>query len=157
MLITLTCYCPNAPEVGYLLAKNPGSIFERTFSAGTVWVFYPEVADDHITVALLTEIDQVSLVRRPAAGQPLDHYVNDRPYVSTSLTSVALRIAFSTALAGRCQQRPERLDERMRWVVKLPAVGGTGGKHLWLPLCPGRHRAGRNGHRRSKPAGGLRS
>jgi hypothetical protein len=28
---------------------------------------------NHMTVALLTEIDPVALVRRPAAGQPLDH------------------------------------------------------------------------------------
>src|SRR5215469_11957168 len=99
MLISLTCRCPNAPEIGYLLAKNPASIFEREFSAGTVWVFYPHVAEDQITVALLTEIDPVGLVRGGATAHTLDQYVNDRPYVATSLTSVALHTAFSTALA----------------------------------------------------------
>ena len=57
MLMTLTCHAPNASDVGYLLGKNPASVFERPFSAGTVWVFYPEVAEDHVTVALVTEID----------------------------------------------------------------------------------------------------
>jgi 3' terminal RNA ribose 2'-O-methyltransferase Hen1 len=130
MLITLTCYCQNAPEVGYLLAKNPQSIFQREFSRGTVWVFYPDVAEDHLTVALLCEIDPVALVRGPAALQTSDHYVNDRPFVSTSLTSVALRTAFSTALSGRNRERPERLDEHMRWVVTLPAVACDGGEDL---------------------------
>jgi len=130
MLITLSCYCRNAPEVGYLLAKNPQSIFHRQFSRGTVWVYYPEVAEDHLTVALLCEIDPVALVRGPATLQTSDHYVNDRPFVSTSLTSVALRTAFSTALSGRNKERPERLDERMRWVVALPAVACDGGEDL---------------------------
>jgi 3' terminal RNA ribose 2'-O-methyltransferase Hen1 len=130
MLITLTCYCRNAPEVGYLLAKNPQSIFQREFSQGTVWVYYPEVAEDHLTVALLCEIDPIALVRGPAALQTSDHYVNDRPFVSSSLTSVALRTAFSTALSGRNKERPERLDERMRWVVTLPAVACDGGEDL---------------------------
>jgi hypothetical protein len=67
MLITLTCHAPNAPEVGYLLGKNPASVFSREFSAGTVWVFYPEVAEDHVSVALVTEIDPIGLVRGPAA------------------------------------------------------------------------------------------
>jgi 3' terminal RNA ribose 2'-O-methyltransferase Hen1 len=132
MLLTLTCYAPNASDVGYLLGKNPASTFERPFSAGTVWVFYPEVADDHVTVALLMEIDPVGLVRGPAALAQLDQYVNDRPYVASSLTSVALKTAFSTALAGRSASpsRSGRLDERMRWVVTLPAVACDGGDDL---------------------------
>jgi len=132
MLMTLTCYAPNAADVGYLLGKNPASVFERPFSAGTVWVFYPEVADDHVTVALVTEIDPVGLVRGPAALAQLDQYVNDRPYVASSLTSVALKTAFSTALSGRSASasRGERLAERMRWVVTLPAVACDAGEAL---------------------------
>jgi 3' terminal RNA ribose 2'-O-methyltransferase Hen1 len=129
MLITLTCHCPNAPEIGYLLGKNPSSIFQREFSAGTVWVFYPDVAEDHVSVALLTEIDPVGLVRGPAAGRSLEQYVNDRPFVSTSLTSVALRTAFSSALAERSPQ-PDRADEHMRWEIALPAVACDGGEAL---------------------------
>ncbi|HET9979996.1 MAG TPA: hypothetical protein VFQ32_06115 [Ktedonobacterales bacterium] len=132
MLMTLTCYAPNAADVGYLLGKNPASVFERPFSAGTVWVFYPEVADDHVTVALVTEIDPVGLVRGPAALAQLDQYINDRPYVASSLTSVALRTAFSTALVGRSASAShgERLTERMRWVVTLPAVACDAGESL---------------------------
>jgi 3' terminal RNA ribose 2'-O-methyltransferase Hen1 len=130
MLITLTCHAPNAPEVGYLLGKNPASVFSREFSAGTVWVFYPEVAEEHVSVALVTEIDPIGLVRGPAALTNLDQYVNDRPYVACSLTSVAVSTAFGSALAGKCRERPERVDERMRWEVALPAVACDAGEEL---------------------------
>jgi hypothetical protein len=72
MLITLTCSAPRAPEVGYLFGKNPASVFARPFSAGTVHVFYPEVTDERVTIALLVEIDPVGLVRGPAALARLD-------------------------------------------------------------------------------------
>ncbi len=130
MLLTLTCHAPNAPEIGYLLAKNPASIFEREFSAGKVWVFYPEVADDHITVALVAEVDPVGLVRGPAALTHLDQYVNDRPYVASSLLSVAINTAFGTALAGRNKERPQLVGERFRWTVKLPAIACDAGEDL---------------------------
>jgi SAM-dependent methyltransferase len=127
MLITFTCYAPQASEVGYLLGKNPVSVFEREFSGGTVWVFYTEVDDDHISFALLTEVDSVRLVRGPAAVAGLDQYVNDRPYVANSLTSVALNVAFRTAMSGECKTHPERVREPKRWEVTLPAVACDAG------------------------------
>jgi 3' terminal RNA ribose 2'-O-methyltransferase Hen1 len=130
MLLTLTCTAPNAPDVGYLLGKNPASVFERPFSAGVVWVFYPEVADDHVTVALLTEIDPIGLVRGPAPLTQLGHYINDRPYVASSLTSVALNTAFGSALAGRATSHAERLSEPMRWHITVDAVACEAGEEL---------------------------
>lgn len=130
MLLTLTCSAPSAPEVGFLLGKNPASVFERPFSAGVVWVFYPEVADDHVTVAMLTEIDPIGLVRGPAPLTRLDHYINDRPYVASSLTSVALNTAFGSALAGRATSHAERLNEPMRWRVSIDAVACEAGEEL---------------------------
>jgi SAM-dependent methyltransferase len=127
MLITFTCHAPRAPEVGYLLGKNPASVFVREFSAGTAWVLYTEVMDDRVSFALLTEVDSVGLVRGPAAVAGLDHYVNDRPYVANSLTSVALNVAFRTAMSGECKTVPERVTERMRWEVALPAVACDAG------------------------------
>ena len=130
MLITLTCYAPNAAELGFLLGKHPASVFERDFSAGKVWAFYPEVADDHLTIACLTEIDPVGLVRGPAATALLEQYVNDRPYVASSLTSVALKTAFATAMSGRSQSHPERVTEKVRWEATLPVVACDGGDNL---------------------------
>lgn len=134
MLLTLTCHAQNAPEIGYLLGKNPASIFQRPFSGGTVWVFYPEVADDRVTVALLTEIDPIGLVRGPAPLTQLGHYINDRPYVASSLTSVAINTAFGTALAGRATTHADRLHERMRWEVTIAAIACEAGEDLLTRL-----------------------
>jgi 3' terminal RNA ribose 2'-O-methyltransferase Hen1 len=130
VLITLTCYAPNAAEMGYLLGKHPQSVFERDFSGGKIWVFYPEIANDHLTIACLTEIDPVGLVRGPAANALLEQYVNDRPYVASSLTSVALKTAFATAMSGRSQSHPERVTEKVRWEATLPAVACDAGENL---------------------------
>jgi 2-polyprenyl-3-methyl-5-hydroxy-6-metoxy-1,4-benzoquinol methylase len=138
MLITFTCHAPNAAEIGYLLGKHPQSVFEREFSAGKVWVFYPEVADDRLTVAMLTEVDPVGLVRGPANSATLDQYVNDRPYVASSLTSVALKTAFSAAMGGKAKTHAERYTEPMRWEITLPAVACEAGEamitRLFAPL-----------------------
>ncbi|HLJ80318.1 MAG TPA: 3' terminal RNA ribose 2'-O-methyltransferase Hen1 [Ktedonobacterales bacterium] len=130
MLITFTCEAPDAPDIGYLLGKNPASVFRREFSAGTVWVFYPEVSEQRVTIALVTEIDAVGLVRGPAALTSLDSYVNDRPYVASSLTSVALNTAFGTALAGHFGARAERAAQPLDWTVRLPAVACDAGEDL---------------------------
>ncbi len=130
MLLTFTCHAPNAPEIGYLLGKNPASVFQRPFSGGVVWVFYSEVADDHVTVALLTEIDSIGLVRGPAPLTQLGHYINDRPFVASSLTSVAINTAFGSALAGRVTTHAERLNEPMRWEVSVASVACEAGEDL---------------------------
>ncbi|HEV8192508.1 MAG TPA: 3' terminal RNA ribose 2'-O-methyltransferase Hen1, partial [Ktedonobacterales bacterium] len=130
MLLTLACTAPDAPDLGHLLQKHPDSVFERPCSAGKVWVFYPEVTQERVTVALLVEVDPVGLVRGPAALAGLDQYVNDRPYVASSLVSVALNVAFSTAMAGRSKQKTERFAEHMRWRITLPAVACDAGEKL---------------------------
>ncbi len=130
MFVTLTCHAPNAPELGHLLGKHPGSVFERAFSAGTVWVFYPEVAEDHLTITMVAEVDPVGLVRGPASLSSIDQYVNDRPYVASSLTSVALKVAFSSAMSGKTKQYEERLAEKVRWVVSLPVIACDAGESL---------------------------
>ena len=138
MFVKLTCYAPNAPEIGYLLAKNPASVFQRAFSGGEVWAFYPEVADDHVSIVLITEIDAVALVRGPAALAGPDQYVNDRPYVASSLTAVALNMTFRTAMNASSTMLPARVHERLRWSVELPTMACDGGadliSKLFVPL-----------------------
>ncbi|MBA3824664.1 MAG: 3' terminal RNA ribose 2'-O-methyltransferase Hen1 [Ktedonobacterales bacterium] len=124
MLITLTAQAHDAPDLGYLFAKNPGSVFSRDFSAGRVWVFYPTVQADRITIALLTEIDPIALVR---GSVTIDQYVNDRPYVASSLISVALGTAFASALAGSTKEHAERLTERIAWEIVIPVVACDAG------------------------------
>src|SRR5262245_37917466 len=102
MLLTITCEAENATDLGYLLHKNPASVFQERLAFGEVTVFYPEAMSERCTVALLLTVDPVGLVRGgQARATGIDQYVNDRPYVASSLLSVALNAAFATAMNGR--------------------------------------------------------
>lgn len=130
MLLTITCTAAQASDIGFLLHKNPASLFEKRISFGIVRVFYPEATSERCTVALQMEIDPVGLVRGKRAGVALAHYVSDRPYAASSFLSVALSEVFGTALAGRSKERPERVDERMPLSAMLPALDCDGGEGL---------------------------
>lgn len=115
MLITLT-YAPepdagvDATVLGHLLHKHPAKVQSFTAPVGDIQVFYPEATSERCTVAVLLEVDPVGLVRskrfRGDAGA-LDHYVNDRPYVASSMLAVALGTVFRTAMTGRSDSYPE--------------------------------------------------
>src|SRR5690242_9998231 len=107
MLLTITCEAENAADLGYLLHKNPANVFREKVWFGEIVVFYPEVEARRCTAALLLSVDPISLIRggnRRAIG--LDQYVNDRPYVASSLMSVGIAAAYSSALNGRSRERP---------------------------------------------------
>jgi 3' terminal RNA ribose 2'-O-methyltransferase Hen1 len=82
------------------------------------------------------DIDPVKLVRGRSAN--LEQYVNDRPYVASSFLSVAIAQVFSTALAGRCKDKPELTQTPIPLVAKLsvlPCRGGEGFlRQLFEPL-----------------------
>jgi len=129
MLITISCNAENATDLGYLLHKNPANLFESDTAFGRISVFYPEASADRCTAALLLEVDPIALVRGRGAYS-LDQYVNDRPYVASSLMSVALAEAFGTALNGRSRDRPDRVMEKMLLTAKIGAIHCRGGAAL---------------------------
>jgi 3' terminal RNA ribose 2'-O-methyltransferase Hen1 len=112
MLLTLTTTYRPATDLGYLLHKNPAKCQTFSLSSGKAHVFYPVATDDRCSAALLIEIDPVGTVRgKGKVGQGvLGQYVNDRPYVASSLMSVAISQVFGTALNGRCKERPDLAD-----------------------------------------------
>jgi hypothetical protein len=103
MYLTITTTHKPATDLGYLLHKRPGKLHSVALSFGKALIFYPEATESRCTAALLLEVDPVELVRKPGGpsgeGGLLDQYVNDRPYVSSSFTSVALARAFGTPAA----------------------------------------------------------
>jgi 3' terminal RNA ribose 2'-O-methyltransferase Hen1 len=110
MLLTLTTTHRPATDLGFLLHKHPEKHQTFDLSFGTAHVFYPEATVERCTAALVLDVDPVALVRgrqgSAGAGGLLDQYVNDRPYAASSFLSVALRRVFSSALAGRSDDRP---------------------------------------------------
>jgi 3' terminal RNA ribose 2'-O-methyltransferase Hen1 len=115
MLLSITTTHRPATDLGYLLAKHPDRVQTFPLGFGEAHVVYPEASFDRCTVALILDLDPVSLVRgRPAAGPdgdgvsgPLAQYVNDRPYVASSFLSVAIAKVFGSALGGRTTTRPD--------------------------------------------------
>jgi 3' terminal RNA ribose 2'-O-methyltransferase Hen1 len=134
VLLTLSTTTTPATDLGFLLHKHPDRLQTFDVSSGEAHVFYPEATEERCTAALLLEIDPIALVRGrkgPAGeGFSLGQYVNDRPYASASMVAVALSRVFKTALAGRCEARPELAASAMPLEIALPTVPSRGGEDL---------------------------
>jgi 3' terminal RNA ribose 2'-O-methyltransferase Hen1 len=131
--LTLTSTAPDATGLGYLLHKHPARAQQFDVSAGAAHVFYPEATDVRCTVALLLEVDPIALVRGRRYGGDtfaLGQYVNDRPYAASSMLAVALGKVFRTAMAGRCDARPELVDQVLPLEVRVPVLPSVGGTDL---------------------------
>jgi 3' terminal RNA ribose 2'-O-methyltransferase Hen1 len=126
VLLTITNHQSPATDLGFLLHKNPSNVHSTELSFGHAHVFYPEATDDRCTAALLLDVDPVGLVRnrRGPAGEGglLDQYVNDRPYVASSLMSVAIARVLGTALTGRSKHRQELADSALLLSAKLSVM-----------------------------------
>ena len=126
MLLTITTTHRPATDLGYLLHKNPSRAQSVDLAVGKAHVFYPEASEARCTAAVLLEIDPVSLVRGGRMPSPRQ-YVNDRPYVASSLMSSALLKAFGSAMAGTSRDRPEvaaRPIPLEAHIAVLPCRGG---------------------------------
>lgn len=131
MLLTISAERSPTMEVpsdfGYLLHKHPEKVQTFGVYGGAAHVFYPEVNVERCTVAMVVEVDPVALVRgRSGAhdGFALGQYVNDRPYVASSLLAVAMGKVFRSALNGRCSNREELVGSALDLTIALPAVPG---------------------------------
>lgn len=98
MLLTISATGQHADELGFLLHKHPARLQSFAQSYGPAHVFYPVSDAQRCTVALLVEVDPIGMVRNRRGGGEsglMAQYVNDRPYVASSLLSVALGEGFS--------------------------------------------------------------
>lgn len=134
MLITVT-FEPDpasgidATALGHLLHKHPAKV--QTFSApvGEIHVFYPEATPARCTAAMLLEVDPVSLVRSKrfrGDAASLGHYVNDRPYVASSMLAVGIGTVFRTAMTGRSDSFPEIAAAPLPLTIEIPVVSTRG-------------------------------
>jgi len=140
MLLTITTtHCP-ATDLGYLLHKHPGRTQSFHLAYGTGHVFYTEASASRCTAALLLDIDPVALSRRQSedSAAPLQPYVNDRPYVASSLLSVAIAQVFGSALSGHCSDRAELAATPIPLEARIPVIPCRGGeailRRLFEPL-----------------------
>jgi 3' terminal RNA ribose 2'-O-methyltransferase Hen1 len=131
MLLTITNMTAPATDLGYLLHKHPERVHVADLSFGKAHIFYPEAAETRCTAALLLEVDPVELARGQRNGDvPLEPYVNDRPYVGSSFLSVAISRVLGTALAGRCEKRPDLVGRSLPLIARLAVLPCRGGEEL---------------------------
>ena len=134
MLLTIsTTYAP-ATDLGYLLHKHPARMQSFGLAFGQAHVFYPEADTEKCTAALLLDVDPVALVRRPhgqfSENFALAQYVSDRPYVASSFLSVAIARVFSSALSGKCKDRPQLVEFAIPLKARLCILPCRGGEKL---------------------------
>jgi 3' terminal RNA ribose 2'-O-methyltransferase Hen1 len=131
-LLTLTTNHFPATDLGYLLHKNPARCQSFPLSFGQAHVFYPEATPDCCTAALLLDVDPVGMVRgkRGIANGILAQYVNDRPYVASSLLSVAIAQVLGPALDGRSKERPELAATPLPLVATIEVLPCRGGENF---------------------------
>jgi 3' terminal RNA ribose 2'-O-methyltransferase Hen1 len=130
VLLTISYSGADASDLGFLLHKHPGKLQTFSLSVGNAHVFYPEATDERCIAALLLEIDPIGLVRNKRLGGSdsfsLGHYVNDRPYASSSMLAVAIGQVFRTAMTGRSDTRPELAAAALPLEIELTAVPSKG-------------------------------
>ncbi|MFN7017207.1 MAG: 3' terminal RNA ribose 2'-O-methyltransferase Hen1 [Fimbriimonadales bacterium] len=132
MLLTIsTCYQP-ATDLGYLLHKHPARVQRFALNWGEGIVFYPEATETRCTAALLLAINPVALAR--GREYLLSAYVSPQAYTINSLMSTAITEVFRTAMAGRCNQRPELVNTPLPLEVGLPTLPCKGGESLLREL-----------------------
>ncbi len=135
MLLTITTTHQPATDLSFLLHKHPDKLQSVEIAAGKAHIFYPEANERRCTVAVLLDIDPIALVRstRNMPGDfALGHFVNDRPYVASSFMSVALSKAFSTAMNGRCNKKPELPKVSMSLEIKIAVLPAPKGGELLI-------------------------
>ena len=129
MLLTIRTTHQPATDLGFLLHKHPEHVHTREFPFGKATVFFPEASEESCTAAVLLDVDPVGMVRgRGGKGGAEDQYVNDRPYVASSLLSVGLSSWFNSALGGRCERKPELAASELPLEARLAAVPCRGGE-----------------------------
>ena len=128
MLLSITTTHMPATELGYLLGKHPDRLQTYDLAYGRAHVFYPVATAEQCTACLLLELDPIGLARDHRDDATLARYVNDRPYVASSFTSVAIARVFASALAGTSKERPELAATAIPLAIELPAVPCRGGE-----------------------------
>jgi 3' terminal RNA ribose 2'-O-methyltransferase Hen1 len=134
MLLTISTTHRPATDLGFLLHKNPARVQSFDLAFGRALFFYPRADADLCTAALLLDVDPVQLVRGRGDRFALDQYVNDRPYVASSLMSVAISQVLGTALSGRCRDKPELAALPLPLTARLSVLRCRGGEEFLRQL-----------------------
>lgn len=130
MFLSISTQHQPASDLGFLFHKHPDRIHKIALPFGKATVYFPELSDERTTAVLQFEVDSIGLVRGWGGGGNShgDIYVNDRPYVSSSLFSLAISKAYRSAMSGVSKERPELALTSLSFEVHIPTLSSPGGK-----------------------------
>ena len=131
MLLTISTTHQPATDLGFLLHKHPDRFQSFDLSFGKAQVFYPEASEARCTACLMLDVDPVGMVRSRRGQQNLlSQYVNDRPYVASSFTSVAIAQVLGSAMQGKCKDRPDLVGAPIPLEARLEVLPVRGGEQF---------------------------
>lgn len=133
MLLTISTTHFPATDLGYLLHKHPDKFQTIELTMGDAHIFYPEKSDEKTTIGLLLDIDTIKMVKNSRNNDfILGQYVNDRPYVASSFMSVAISKAFSSAMNGKCKDKPELVEVKMPLEANISIIPAPKGGEILI-------------------------
>ncbi|EMO55953.1 3' terminal RNA ribose 2'-O-methyltransferase Hen1 [Leptospira noguchii] len=136
MILKITTTHKPATDLGYLLHKHPDKLQSIDLSVGKAHLFYSEKSEERTTICILLDIDPIEMVRGSknlgSDNFTLGNYVNDRSYVASSFLSAALVKAFSTAMNGKCKEKPELVEEKIPFEILISSIPAPKGGEILI-------------------------
>lgn len=121
MFMSIRVTGEGARDLSYLLQKHPENIVERGTTIVKTQCFFPRYDETNVEFVVTGSMNPIDLVRKERMGQ-LDEYVNDRPYVASSYFVTAFREALSSALNGKCAEKPDLVSKVWDLSITVPAI-----------------------------------
>lgn len=110
MQLTIQATGNNVKAISYLLAKNPGNLYERNHKGHLVRLFYSKFAEEELEVTIFVTPDPIELLQNKSNSYDITNYINDREFAVSSIFTSFIRSALGTALNGQPK------EEYMEWV-----------------------------------------
>jgi 3' terminal RNA ribose 2'-O-methyltransferase Hen1 len=111
MLLTLTCYGPEAPDFSSMLHKSNIKLHTFKLDFAVAKVFYPVVCPEKVSCAMMLEIDPLTTAKENVGFPGLFDYLSDRPYAANSFMSLAIPKIFGTSMAGLGEDNQQAADQ----------------------------------------------
>jgi 3' terminal RNA ribose 2'-O-methyltransferase Hen1 len=142
MFLTIATTHNPATDLGYLLHKHPGKMHSKISSQGINYCFFSEVSEERCKACLLMDIAPRHLFKSKLEARfnivNYNPYVNVRPYLASSLMSVAIAEMFGTAMNGRSKERQSLADTQIPLEAEISVLSCQEGpefiKKLFEPL-----------------------
>lgn len=131
MLLTIRYEGENSNVFSYLLHKQPERVQTFSLPFGKAHLFYTENLEEKSTIALLLDVDSNDLMSKKMLDKRdpyMDPYINDRPYVASSLLSAAMAKVFCSALGGNDKVYPELVNQKHSFTVSVSVIRSRGGE-----------------------------